>query len=93
MAPGAGTLADPRQTPMRAKRDARASLSRVEVPGVIRDGKVVLPASVNLPEGAKVRVVLDVPQDASALPFEREPLTWEDIEIDLQAAKRLRFGK
>ena len=64
----------------------------MEVAGVVKDGKVILPSSVNLPEGAKVRVVFDDAQDA-AHPLEREALTWDDVEADLQVAKQLRFGK
>jgi hypothetical protein len=62
----------------------------MEVTGVIKDGKVVLPASVKLPDGAKVRVVFDTAQET---PLEREALAWDDVEADLRIAKRIRFGK
>lgn len=61
--------------------------------GVVKDGKVVLPPSVKLPEGAVVRVMLDVAVDTGSAPFDREALTWEDVESDLLAAKRIRFAK
>jgi hypothetical protein len=67
--------------------------SHMEVSGVIKDGKVVLPASVKLPEGAKVRVVVDAPSESIDTPFERQPLAWDDIEADLRMAKEIRFGK
>jgi len=65
----------------------------MEVSGVIKDGKVVLPASVKLPEGAKVRVVVEGAEESVAAPLEREPLAWDDIEADLRIAKKIRFGK
>ena len=64
----------------------------MEVTGVIKDGKVVLPASVKLPDGAKVRVVFDATQAGEA-PLEREALGWDDVEADLRIAKKIRFGK
>jgi hypothetical protein len=65
----------------------------MEVSGVIKDGKVVLPASVKLPEGAKVRVVFDAAPVGVETPLEREALAWEDIEADLRIAKEIRFSK
>jgi hypothetical protein len=53
----------------------------------------VLPASVKLPEGAKVRVVFDAAPADVEPPLEREPLVWEDIEADLRIAKKIRFSK
>lgn len=64
----------------------------MEVAGVIENGKVVLPASVTLPEGTKVRLVVDDTQDR-AFPLERKALTWDDVEADLRLAKQLRFRK
>lgn len=64
----------------------------MEVAGVIENGKVVLPASVTLPEGTKVRVVVDDTQLRS-VPLEREALTGDDVEADLRIAKQLRFRK
>ncbi len=65
----------------------------MEVSGVIKDGKVVLPASVKLPEGATVRVVFDASHESSNAPLEREALEWSDIEADLRLAQEIRFGK
>ena len=72
----------------------------MEVTGVIKDGKVVLPASVKLPDGAKVRVVFDAAQGGTGTPLEREALAWDDVEADLRIAKgfdsasdhRCRYG-
>ena len=65
----------------------------MEVTGVIKDGKVVRPASVKLPDGAKVRVVFDTTQEGAETPLERDALAWDDVEADLRIAKRIRFGK
>ena len=62
----------------------------MEVAGVIENGKVVLPASVTLPEGTRVRVVVDDTQ-LRASPLERDALTWDDVEADLRMAEQLRF--
>ena len=59
---------------------------------MIENGKVVLPPSVTLPDGTKVRVVVDDTQDR-AFPLEREALTWDYVEADLRIAKQLRFRK
>jgi molybdopterin-binding protein len=43
----------------------------MEVVGVIKDGKVELPASVHLPEGAEVRVIVSPEAVTAMQPFER----------------------
>jgi len=57
----------------------------MEVVGVVKDGKAELPASVHLPEGAVVRVIVAPEALAATLPFESEP-------FESEPARRHRLG-
>jgi len=58
----------------------------MEVVGVVRDGKVELPASVHLPEGAEVRVIVE-----SEKPYENEPIGEASVLADIAWATGHRF--
>ncbi len=59
-----------------------------ETTGVVKNGTVKLPPSVQLPEGLAVKIVWD---DESP-PYDREELTGEDINKELQWATGKRFS-
>lgn len=63
----------------------------MEVVGVIKDGKVELPASVQLPDGAQVRVIVGPEALATAQPFESEPIAEASILADIAWATGHRF--
>ena len=63
----------------------------MEVFGVVKDGKVELPASVHLPEGAEVRVIVAPEALAGAQPFEREPVGETSVLADIAWATGHRF--
>ena len=58
----------------------------MEVVGVVKDGKVELPASVHLPEGAEVRVIVE-----EESPFESEPIGEVSVLADIAWATGHRF--
>lgn len=60
----------------------------MEVTGVVKDGRIELPSTVKLPEGAHVRVILD----GDEAPYEREPVSEESVAADLVWATGKRFG-
>lgn len=64
----------------------------MEVVGVIKDGKVELPASVHLPEGAEVRVIVGPEALAATQPFESEPVSETSVLADIAWATGHRFG-
>jgi hypothetical protein len=63
----------------------------MEVVGVIRDGKVELPASVHLPEGAEVRVIVSPEAVTATQPFESEPVAEASVLADIAWATGHRF--
>ena len=64
----------------------------MEVVGVVKDGKVELPASVHLPEGAEVRVIVTSEALAAATePFESEPVAETSVLADIAWATGHRF--
>ncbi|MGC4091629.1 MAG: hypothetical protein QM756_27860 [Polyangiaceae bacterium] len=63
----------------------------MEVVGVIKDGKVELPASVRLPEGAAVRVIVGAEVLAAEQPFESEPVSETSVLADIAWATGHRF--
>ncbi len=60
-----------------------------EVTGVVENGRVTLPESVHLPDGARVRVILEEPP--LQLPFDREALDEAEVEADLAWADGKHF--
>ncbi len=63
----------------------------MEVVGVVKDGKVELPASVHLPEGAEVRVIVTPEALAATQPFESEPVAEASVLADIAWATGHRF--
>jgi hypothetical protein len=63
----------------------------MELVGVIKDGKVELPASVHLPEGAEVRVIVDTTVLATEGPFESEAVGETSVLSDIAWATGHRF--
>jgi hypothetical protein len=63
----------------------------MEVVGVVKDGKVELPASVHLPEGAEVRVIVTPEALAATQPFESEPVAETSALADIAWATGHRF--
>lgn len=63
-----------------------------ETVGVVKNGTIVLPSSVKLPEGAEVRVVLVRPAgERERSPLERRPLTEDAVDADVALADGGRF--
>lgn len=63
-----------------------------EATGVVEKGQVKLPPSVQIPEGATVRVLwdeTDLPRSA----IEREPLSAEDVQAEIRWATGQRFAR
>jgi hypothetical protein len=63
----------------------------MEVVGVVKDGKVELPASVHLPDGAEVRVIVTPEALPAAQPFESEPVGETSVLADIAWATGHRF--
>jgi hypothetical protein len=63
----------------------------MEAVGVIKNGKVELPASVRLPEGVEVRVIVDPEALATTRPFESEPVSETSVLADIAWATGHRF--
>ncbi len=63
----------------------------MELVGVVKDGKVELPASVHLPDGAEVRVIVTSEALAATQPFESEPITETNLLADIAWATGHRF--
>jgi hypothetical protein len=62
-----------------------------ETTGVVERGSIRLPPDVRLPEGTAVRVSWDEVEPASKKPYDRQPLTEDDVRADLAwATKELR---
>src|SRR3954465_15059281 len=60
----------------------------MEVVGAVKDGKVELPASVHLAEGAEVRVIVAPEALAATQPFESEPVGEANVIADHWASIR-----
>ena len=59
--------------------------------GVVEGGRVRLPADVQLPEGQQVLVEWEEEWSRWGPPLEREPLTLEDVQDDIDWATGTRF--
>ena len=62
-----------------------------EIIGVVEKGMVKLPSAVHLPDGLRVKVVWDEQGETDVKPYDRAPLTQEDVDADLQWATGKRF--
>lgn len=62
-----------------------------ELEGVVREGKVILPEKMVLPDGTRVRVIW---QDGETVrPYDREPVAENDVQADLDWANGKRFPR
>ena len=59
-----------------------------ETVGIVDKGCVRLPSEVHLPEGTTVRVVWRDVSAGTTHPYDRSPLTHEDVAADLAWALR-----
>ena len=64
-----------------------------QITGVVEKGLVKLPSTVHLPDGLTVKVVWDEQSETAKQPYDRERLTEEDLNADLQWATGKRFSK
>lgn len=67
----------------------------MELRAVVHNGQIILPVSVDIPDGTQVRVLVDddlLTKPASPRgPIEREPLDETDVMADLRWATGRRF--
>ena len=63
----------------------------MEVIGVVKDGRVILPPTVHLPEGCQVRIILDEKKSGCVEPYEREALSEASVLADIEWATGSRF--
>ncbi len=66
----------------------------MELRAIVCKGQILLPASIHVPDGTEVRVVVDDDLLATTprRPLEREPLDEADVMEDLRWATGRRFG-
>lgn len=62
-----------------------------EVIGIVENGQIKLPPIVHLPDGFIVRVIWDEQNEPTVKPYDRESLTEEDVNAELQWATGKRF--
>ena len=62
-----------------------------EIIGIVENGQIKLPSAVHLPDGLAVRVVWDDQNESETKPYDRESVTGEDIQTELQWATGKRF--
>ncbi|MBI4704813.1 MAG: hypothetical protein HY744_27230 [Deltaproteobacteria bacterium] len=67
-----------------------ASLGQIELVGIVENGVIRLPAPVRLPEGVRVKVIVNGTTEADR-PLEPEPLDSVEVEADLSWADGRRF--
>lgn len=63
----------------------------MEVIGVVKDGCVILPPTVHLPEGCQVRIILEEENRGCVGPYEREALGEASVLADIEWATGNRF--
>jgi len=63
-----------------------------EVTGIVEKGRIKLPPVVHLPDGLTVKVVWDEQDEPAAKPYDREGLTEEDLNAELQWATGKRYS-
>ena len=63
-----------------------------EIIGVVEKGMVKLPSAVHLPDGFAVKIVWDEQNETAKQPYDRERLTEEDLNADLQWVTGKRFS-
>jgi hypothetical protein len=59
-----------------------------ETTGVVERGTVKLPPDVQLPDGTTVRVSWNEAEAAPKKPYDRQPLTEDDVRADLAWATK-----
>jgi len=62
-----------------------------EITGVVEKGVVKLPSAIHLPDGLTVKVIWEDKNETAKKPYDREGLTEEDLDSDLQWATGKRF--
>ena len=60
-----------------------------QITATVEHGQIKLPESVRLPDGTTVQIAWD--EDLPLPPLEPEPLTEEDVQVDLAWATGKRF--
>ena len=60
-----------------------------EATGIVEKGAIKVSPSVQLPEGATVRILWE--EDPELKPLEREPLSAEEVSADIRWATGRRF--
>ena len=55
--------------------------------GVVEEGRIILPDTVRLPEGAQVLVEWDQEHPEVGPPIEREPWTADEIQREIEWAR------
>lgn len=60
-----------------------------EVIATIEEGQIRLPEKLSLPDGTMIRLMWE--EQTTPTPYEPEPLTEEDVRVDLEWARKNRF--
>ncbi len=60
-----------------------------EVIAIVEKGQIHLPETVSIPDGTAIRLMWE--EQSAPAPYEAEPLTDEDVRVDLEWAKKYRF--
>ena len=56
--------------------------------GIVERGSIKLPPDIQLPEGTQVCVSWEEGESLSAKPYDRQPLTEDDVREDIQWAMK-----
>lgn len=67
----------------------------MELRAVVHNGQIILPVSVDVPDGTEVQVLVDdalLAKPSIRQPIEREPLDEADVMADLRWATGQRFA-
>ncbi len=56
--------------------------------GVVERGGIKLPPDIQLPEGTQVRISWEEVESSSAMPYDRHPLTEDDVRADIDWAMK-----
>ena len=64
-----------------------------EIRGIIEKGKVTFPEGLHLPDGTRVRVVIEETNCIEPQPYDRQELTEADIRRDVKWATGHRFQR
>ncbi len=56
--------------------------------GVVERGGIKLPPNIQLPEGTQVRISWEEAESSSVMPYDRQPLTEDDVRADIDWAMK-----